>query len=846
MKEVLQDALWCLLVLTIPVQASMWQDYAKCRALKDQGRWLDSSLRQWQPPGCLLHKYQSRDIADCLGSKRLVFIGDSTTRQVFWAVVRKMDEKSLGRELRLANKHSDITFTHLETTVDFIWDPFLNSTALTKTLQLHRSGLPISPARDAPGPALILVGAGLWLARHDHHDPIGHFQKTMDRISHTIYGPTAEGLTVICNRPDWLYFAPVQVPWYDFLSPARAAVLTSATLDPMNDYLQHMSLNSSAQVLWSYHALTEKQRSAYGESGIHIIDEVAAAKADILLNLRCNHQMAGSYPHDRTCCSRYEEIVPVQIIIATISASLMVLEYIRSRHFFGSKRDSLSAVAILLAVLQVCWIADRTQIMDKRHKNYSAAQFGIFSGIILALGAVSISRSGPPDRRGRRDQPGRSMPDHPVLSRDQTDEWKGWMQFFILVYHYTDASKVLWIYQIIRLFVASYLFMTGFGHTVFFLRKGDYSLRRVASVLVRLNLLSCALPYVMKTTYLSYYFASLVTFWFFVVYAIMRVGGSNNDSILFLVSKISLSAGCVGMFNATPGTWEAVFELLRRTCGIKWDVTEWRFRVALDGYIVFVGMLAAVAFVKYSPEKPTQDIRTPSQRRRPRSRRFPAGAVVGAIGIIFLFFVAASGFTDKYAYNAWHPYISFLPILSFVTLRNAYPTLRNFHSRIYAWLGRCSLETFTLQFHLWLAGDTRGLLSLGWLDRDGSNPVGRWTEVALITLFFLAGSWMVSEKTAQVTAYIIDPSSGGKRASAPDTSPGDESLSTSEMDLLVLGGPGRPSPSRHPLHPPRQPRRWKKRVTTWSDRVGRSFRDSLVLRLALMLLVLWLLNMVHV
>jgi hypothetical protein len=38
------------------------------------------------------------------------------------------------------------------------------------------------------------------------------------------------------------------------------------------------------------------------------------------------------------------------------------------------------------------------------------------------------------------------------------------MQFVVLLHHFFGTPKVLWVYQMIRLIVASYLFMTGFGH----------------------------------------------------------------------------------------------------------------------------------------------------------------------------------------------------------------------------------------------------------------------------------------------------------------------------------------------------------------------------------------------
>lgn len=51
-------------------------------------------------------------------------------------------------------------------------------------------------------------------------------------------------------------------------------------------------------------------------------------------------------------------------------------------------------------------------------------------------------------------------PENEVLNRNQTEEWKGWMQFTFLLYHYMHATEV---YNGIRVMITCYVWMTGFG-----------------------------------------------------------------------------------------------------------------------------------------------------------------------------------------------------------------------------------------------------------------------------------------------------------------------------------------------------------------------------------------------
>jgi N-acetylneuraminate 9-O-acetyltransferase len=79
----------------------------------------------------------------------------------------------------------------------------------------------------------------------------------------------------------------------------------------------------------------------------------------------------------------------------------------------------------------LAFIADRTHFVFKHQKEFSLIEFGGLVALIVVVSLLTLKKS---EVSG-------------ILHRDITDEWKGWMQLLILVYHYTGASSVSPIYN---------------------------------------------------------------------------------------------------------------------------------------------------------------------------------------------------------------------------------------------------------------------------------------------------------------------------------------------------------------------------------------------------------------
>ena len=183
----------------------------------------------------------------------------------------------------------------------------------------------------------------------------------------------------------------------------------------------------------------------------------------------------------------------------------------------------------------------------------------------------------------------------------------------------------------------------------------------------------------------------------------MWAGNKYNERISFLVGKLIFAAAITGAYFTIEGPLESTFAFLNTVFATSWNAKEWRFRVALDLWIVWGGMFTALAFIKIKEARLTD---------RPEWPKWQRWSIIASAVTMVLFFAFELTRPSKFVYNAYHPYISVLPVLAYTILRNATPYLRSTSSKLFIFFGQCSLETFILQFYMFLSADTKGIIMM--------------------------------------------------------------------------------------------------------------------------------------
>ncbi|KAL8381465.1 hypothetical protein RB595_005637 [Gaeumannomyces hyphopodioides] len=827
--EVLARACLFVLALTVAVHFLLGghADPQRCGALLSHGSWPAhdtlASWRawfdRWEPRGCRMHEYSRDDFSDCLAGHRLVFVGDSTMRQLFLAAAKRLDPVRADEELMRAfvsdNPRHDIDVVIHGVRFVFIYDPWLNSTGLVQELGDFHPG----PGGDSTSSAaLLMVGApGLWAARNGGDDYLDLFQRGIDTVRPYLADPLESAST----SPDASYrdlknhilIAPVQVPRYRKLSPARAEVLTPSKIREMNGYLASLPCPASSRVVFAYNQMTRPgTRHAFEDTGLHVREALTERKIDIALNLRCNQGLVRRQPHvnRETCCVSYPTLARGQrltLFILAISAlpvafsSLLALRGVSlSRGLPSSAGHLRRAIGAVSFVVLYCYAADRTQLFPKAGKRLSITGLVTALGAAAALSALSLrnrgqnpaGRSKPASAAAPATRPSgssaRAVPGSPqynentvFLPREVSDEWKGWMQALVLVLSFQELSDQAWAYKLFRLVSAGYLFICTYGHATYLLRTCDYSLRRVTTVVWRLNALPFVVSMAMGSDGTLYHFPRLATFWFLVTWSTLRIGWRRfNSSPSILILKAVAAALLTTVLFSSRATFGFLGRVLATMApGIIYNADAVHWELSMDRFVPHLGLLVAVLSYRaniiksaYARRQVAQaHIRSPlpgtpmSVPGQPRSKllreRGPTAAAAmaaagsnstidwalasflfpdealtpiypGLLALAFLniplFFLetqlSSGWFQDRALYDAVHPYISCAPVVTYALLRGgSYALVRRAHLALPAALGRIALESHVLHRHIWLAGDGSGLLRIG-LAWSRGVPVG--------------------------------------------------------------------------------------------------------------------------
>ncbi|KAJ2943540.1 hypothetical protein O0L34_g16649 [Tuta absoluta] len=570
----------------------------------DSCTWLLTSGRykgdhEWQPYGCMLHRYSKTDARRCLRYlafwgkyNNFAFIGDSRVEQLYEYFIGVLKTR-----LDMDSSYSTIdhhmpNYTYIDhklrLSVSFVWSNDVSKTMVEQFRHWQYSDKP---------PSVIVASTGLHLlaTRNTTDLVLEEYKRNLTRLVQPI-----DSLSVRETKVLWKLLEPVD-------SNKKNVKISNSDIDAYNRAAIEILTHSAAKI-WNSPRLVSQ--GAMSDDGTLLSDTALRHCAQILLNMFCNDHMNFN---DGSCCAAPEPYTRLQIVTqvlfvvcAVLSSAKKVWQWAQTlqQRLGGyslvnqapiAPPSPLAALGKLGMIMAYFYLCDRTNFFMKENKYYSEWSFWLPVGYVFALGLFFTD-----DSRSSR-----------VLHREQTNEWKGWMQLVILVYQVTGASKVLPIYMLVRALVSAYLFLTGYGHLYYMWQTGDAGLVRYFRVMFRLNFLTVVLCLAMNRPYQFYSFIPLVSFWytlFFVIFAlpphITKATSHTVESkpyqylyiavkiigLLTIVTVLYMSEVFFQKIFVTR-PWKALF------VNADDDIHQWWLQWKQDRYSMAYGIIFAMAYL---------------------------------------------------------------------------------------------------------------------------------------------------------------------------------------------------------------------------------------------------------
>ncbi|RNF14751.1 putative CAS1 domain-containing protein 1-like isoform X2 [Trypanosoma conorhini] len=443
---------------------------------------------------------------------------------------------------------------------------------------------------------------------------------------------------------------------------------------------------------------------------------------------------------------------------AAVDRLIVLINPLAEPYMTARSRMQLRGGAEISGYFVFMFVCDRTTLLPRCEKAYDADFFWFISITLLGASLLTLKRAKPPSVvvNGECESPVKCF--HvPPLSRPQTEEWKGWMQVLFLWYHYFHNVS---IYNCIRLFIAAYVWMTGFGNFSYYYVRNDFSLERFCDMQWRLNFLVTAVCFTLGNQYMLYYICPLHTLFTLFVYASLYFFQGLNSTnkglcvkvvVLFFLSFLMWDISRDVFYVIwSPFTWLVGFDNPYRP--EQHPLWEWFFRTSLDHYVWIYGMICAYFHPRFdSCLKRLDEL----PRHTSWSVKFILTLLALTVGAAYVKVVYLA---PKLEYNRVHPYTSFIPITIYIVLRNLFQRARMHHIGLFAALGKVTLESYIAQYHIWMAttglnGSPKKLIRVV----PGGYP---WVNFALVSALFAAVTFRLFATTTLTRSFLLPPKAG--------------------------------------------------------------------------------------
>eukprot|EP01064_Diplonema_japonicum_P004878 TRINITY_DN1321_c2_g1_i1.p1 TRINITY_DN1321_c2_g1~~TRINITY_DN1321_c2_g1_i1.p1 ORF type:complete len:658 (+),score=81.08 TRINITY_DN1321_c2_g1_i1:47-1975(+) len=254
------------------------------------------AYRTWVAEGCHLPEMAEIDLEKCLEGKKIMFFGDSLTRQVAEAI------QAEGRHIEFAPNDNGQTFETQNGYFKFMTAPALSLKYFPSYNIMHQSRLGFAATAD-----YIIYGTGMWdMGKNNYRTPLDKFVDRMINITRTLrdiaeargkkfaLNPMHHVNQSICYTPDKNRLC------FKCLNPVRAAAYRQAVIIaaacnnvPVFNF-EPMTRDALAQT-WSG-PVALGGRHATTADGSHYTSPVNRMLADVVVNWVCRDDFVLTQP----------------------------------------------------------------------------------------------------------------------------------------------------------------------------------------------------------------------------------------------------------------------------------------------------------------------------------------------------------------------------------------------------------------------------------------------------------------------------------------------------------------------------------------------------------------------